>query len=386
MTQLDTLTARVVPEPDGTAAPSPRPAAPPTPRSGGRLDALDRFRGAALVAMLVHHLCEWLAGDAREVLPGWPDFTLTDLAAPGFFVAAGASCSLLVASRRRRGMSALRVAGVVLRRYGLLVPVGMALAWFLWREPYAFGVLEAIGVTVVVAALVGAALPDWLLTAAATAALVAGVLVERDVTGQTDWLAVEFWAGNFPAVTYLGFVLVGMAAVRSGRFVDRRWTAGAALLGIVAMLAMLADGIVPARYPGDIGLVVPGLAGTALVYALCQLSWPARLAGLDRVLRQAAVHTFGIFLGHYGIYWLLDRTGVLRSVSDLLAVPLAVATAVALCLVAPHIPQPPWSLRTGRRRRPAAGQPWRSVSGGGGPVDEAERRPPPAGEPTRQGV
>jgi hypothetical protein len=327
----------------------PAPGAPPGASPSRRLDALDRFRGAALVAMLLHHLCEWLAGDAREVLPGWPDFTLTDIAAPAFFVAAGASCSLLIASRRRRGASAFRIAGVVLRRYGLLVPTGMALGWLLWRQPDAFGVLEALGVTVVAAAVLGSFLPGSLLTVAASAALVAGVLVERDMTGQTDWLAVEFWAGNFPAVTYLGFVLVGMAAVRSGRFVDRRWTTGAALLGVVAMIAMLADGIVPARYPGDIGLVVPGLAGTALVYALCQLDWPAWLARFDRLLRQAAVHTFGIFLAHYAIYWVLDRTGVLRSVSDLVTVPLAFVAAVALCVAAPHVPQPPWSLRAGWR-------------------------------------
>jgi Heparan-alpha-glucosaminide N-acetyltransferase, catalytic len=339
--------------PEASSRPAPpdgRPA-PRTPSATGtRLVALDRFRGVALLAMLLHHLCEWLAGDARQVLPGWPDFTLTDLAAPAFFVAAGASCSLLVAGRRRRGASAVRIAGVVLRRYGLLVPVGMALGWFLWREPSAFGVLEALGTTVCVAAVVGALLPGGLVTVAATTALVAGVMVERDMTGQTDWLAVEFWAGNFPAITYLGFVLVGMAAVRSGRFVDRRWVAGAALAGIVGFIAMLAEGIIPARYPGDVGLVVPGLAGTAVAYLVCQLDWPAWLARLDGLLRAAAVHTFGLFLAHYGIYWALDLTGLLRDVPDVLAVPVAATLAVALCAVAPHIPQPPWSLRTGRRR------------------------------------
>src|SRR5829696_6899473 len=302
----------VVPAPPATEAPTRR-----------RLDALDRFRGAALVAMLVHHLCEWLAGDARTVLPGWPDFALTDLAAPAFFVAAGASCALLVESRRRRGLSAVRIAGVVLRRYGLLVPIGMALA---------------------------SCLPGGLVTVGAAVALWCGVLVERDVTGQTDWAAVQFLGGSFPAITYMGFVLVGIAAVRSGRFVDRRWTTGAALLGVLAMVALLADGIIPARYPGDIGLVVPGLAGTALVYALCQLSWPASLSRVDRLLCQAATHTFGIFVAHYGLYWVLERTGVRGTVDDAVVVPVAIAIAVALCLVARRVPQLPWSLRTGRRR------------------------------------
>jgi hypothetical protein len=304
--------------------------------------------------MVVHHLSEWLAGDARTVLPGWPNFALTDLAAPAFFVAAGASCTLLVESRRRRGLSVVRVAGIVLRRYGLLIPIGMALDWVLWRDPFTFGVLEALGLTVVAAALLAALLPGGLVTVAAVGALVSGVLVERDVTGQTDWAAVQFWGGTFPAITYMGFVLAGMAAVRSGHFVDRRWTTSAALLGIVAVVVMMADGVIPARYPGDIGLVVPGLAGTALVYAVCQLRWPASLRGVDRVLRQAAVHTFGIFLAHYGIYWVLKHTDVLGAVSDLVVLPVAVATAVGLCLLAPRVPQPPWSLRTGRRpARPA---------------------------------
>jgi Heparan-alpha-glucosaminide N-acetyltransferase, catalytic len=350
-----------------TTAPAPAAAPAPASAPGGRLDALDRFRGAALVAMLLHHLCQWMTGDARAVLPGWPDFALTDVAAPAFFMAAGASCSLLVASRRRRGLSPVRIAGIVLRRYGLLVPIGMGMHRVLWGPPYSFGVLEALGVTVAVGALVAALLPGGLLTFGAVAALVAGVLVERGVTGQVDWMAVEFWAGAFPVVTYLGFVLVGMVAVRSGRFVDRRWMAGAALLGIGAVLVMLADGLVPARYPGDIGLVLPGLAGSAIAYALCQARWPGSLGGLDRVLRRAAAHTFGIFVSHYGIYWLLDRTGAMGTASGIVAVPVAVVVTVALCLVAPRVPQPPWTPRTGWRPRshpapPAAPTAERQVS------------------------
>jgi hypothetical protein len=318
--------------------------------SAGRLDALDRFRGAALVAMLLHHLCQWLTGDARAVLPGWPGFALTDVAAPAFFIAAGASCALLVASRRRRGLPPVAVAGVVLRRYGLLIPIGMVLHRIIWGTATSFGVLEALGVTVVVGALVAALLRDGgLLWLAALATLVAGVVVERHVTGGEGWMAAEFWAGTFPVVTYLGFVLVGMAAVRSGRFVDRRWAAGAALAGVAGVVAMLLDGLAPARYPGDIGLVVPGLAGSAVLYALCQGHWPGRLAPLDRVVRRAAAHTFGIFVAHYGMYWLLDRTGLMGTASGAVAVPLAIVVTVTLCLVAPAVPQLPWSLRTGRR-------------------------------------
>ncbi len=34
--------------------------------------------------MLVHHLVDWYGGDARRVIPGWPQFAVTDVAAPAF--------------------------------------------------------------------------------------------------------------------------------------------------------------------------------------------------------------------------------------------------------------------------------------------------------------
>jgi hypothetical protein len=369
------MTLLTSPDTAGTAVHVPtdesRPTPPPTAR---RLDALDRFRGAALVAMLLHHLLEWLSGDARQLIPGWESLTVTDVAAPAFFVAAGASCSLLVASRTRRGWPVWRIAGIVVRRYGLLVPVGVTLVWVLWSDPVTFGVLEALGVTVMVGAVVAALMPNRLLVLAAAVALYVGVMVERGLEGRTDWLAFELLGGKFPAITYLGFVLVGMAAIRSGRFTDRRWIAGAVLTGVAATVWMLIDGIAPDRYPGDIGFVVPGLAGTAIAYALCQLDWPASLDRVDRLLRAAATHTFGIFIAHYGIYYLLDRTGRVHSVDDAVSVPVALALALALCAVAPHVPQLPWSLRTGwRRGRASPARP--GLSAGGGAVGSAPGRP-----------
>jgi hypothetical protein len=303
--------------------------------------------------MLVHHLVDWSTGDARAVLPGWRSFSLTDAAAVAFFVAAGASMALFVTSRRRRGTGRLRVAGMVARRYGMLVPVGLALDWVFWRNPRMFGVLEALGLTVVLGAAVAAVVPRRLLAPVAVGTLAAGILSERAVEGQQTWLADEAIGGKFPLVTYLGFALVGVVAVRTGWYGDRRRVAAAAALGVVATLGMLADGIVPARYPGDVHFVVPGLAITAIVYALCQYGWPALLHGLDKVLRRAAAHTLGIFLGHYLIYGALRRLDLLGDVEPVVALPAALATTVALCLVAPRVPQLPWSLRTGRRCAPA---------------------------------
>jgi len=323
------------------------------PPGSRRAEALDRLRGVALIAMLVHHLVDWSTGDARMVLPGWRSFSVTDAAAVAFFVSAGASMALFVGSRRGRGTSRVGVVRMVARRYGMLIPVGLALDWVLWRDPRMFGVLEALGLTVVVGAAVAAVVPRLLLPGVAVGTLALGILSERAVEGEQSWLAGEAIGGKFPFVTYLGFVLVGVVAVRTGWYSNRRRVAAAAAIGVLATLGMLADGIVPARYPGDVHFVVPGLAITAIAYALCQFRWPAILGGVDQVLRRAAAHTLGIFLGHYLIYGTLRRLGLLGEIEPFLAVPAALAITGALCLVAPRVPQLPWSLRTGRRCAPA---------------------------------
>jgi uncharacterized membrane protein len=331
-------------------APSP---APPTPSGVGRIFALDRLRGLALVAMVVHHLTDWLTGDARAVLPGWSSFAVTDVAAPAFFVAAGASASLFVSARRRRGMSRPRVAAEVVRRYGLLVPIGLAFDWLLWRHPTMFGVIEALGVTVVAGAAVALVAGPRLLPLVAAGMLAAGMLAEWAASGVRGWWADEFVAGKFPAFTYLAFVLVGMAAVRTGRFADRRWGLTAAAVTTAGVVVLLALGTTPDRYPGGPAFVVPGLAGTALVYAVAQCGRPAWLAWLDRPVQSAGAHTLGIFLAHYAVYYVLvDRTGLAGTVPGTVAVPVALVTAVGLAVVAPRVPQAPWSLRTGRQRRP----------------------------------
>ncbi len=338
-----------------TSSPPPRAPAPkrPTPSGAARVFALDRLRGLALVAMVVHHLTEWLTGDARAVLPGWSSFAVTDVAAPAFFVAAGASASLFIAARRNQGMSRGRVAAQVLRRYGLLVPIGLTFDWLLWRQPAMFGVIEALGVTVLAATALAAVAPTRWLPALAAGTLGAGMLAEWAASGDGGWWADEVVAGKFPAVTYVGFVLVGMAAVRTGRFTDRRWGLIAAALMVAAVVVLLAVGEAPDRYPGRPAFVLPGLAGTAVVYALAQRGWSTWLAPADRLIRTAAAHTLGIFLAHYAVYYVLvDRTGVAGTVPGAVALPVALLTAVVLAAVAPLVPQPPWSLRTGRRRRP----------------------------------
>src|SRR4051812_4209358 len=98
--------------------------------------------------MLVHHFTKWLAGNPRHILPGWEGFVVTDLAAPAFAIAAGASAHLFVAKRAARGERPARTVATVIRRYGLLVPTGIALQELTSLNPWSWGVLQTLGVAV----------------------------------------------------------------------------------------------------------------------------------------------------------------------------------------------------------------------------------------------
>ncbi|QGG94411.1 heparan-alpha-glucosaminide N-acetyltransferase domain-containing protein [Actinomarinicola tropica] len=318
-------------------------------RGGSRLAALDRLRGLALVAMLFHHLLDWISGDAREVIPGWRYFVVTDVAAVAFFCVSGASLALFATSRRRRGASRGAVAVEVLRRYGLLVPIGLLIHLAIFRTEYGFGVLEAIGITVVAAASLLAVVPTRVLPAVAAGVLVLGPWLERRAADESGWVAEHLLGGTFPVVTYLGFVLVGVAASRHGLLGDRRGVQLAAVVMSAGVALLVVSGVEPDRYPGDAAFVLPGLAGTALALAACQLTWPRVLRRFDRFVRDAGARALGLFIGHYLIYGLLQEAGWMRQVDQSWGVALAAAVTTGLCLLAPHVPQLPWSPRTGRR-------------------------------------
>jgi uncharacterized membrane protein len=323
-----------------------RAPAPPVPR----VVALDRLRAAALLLMLLQHLVKWLHGDARQVLPGWEGFAFTDVCAPAFTIAAGASGVLLaeaLARKRRR-----RVDATVVRRYGLLVPLGIALQWVLWRAPWGWGVLETLGVGVVLSTLLARRLPVVAIALAAGAALWAGPGVVQSVAGRGGAVEDVFGA-DFPLVVYLGFALLGAAGARL--LLDGRDRAGEALLlgGLLTLFVAVATaaGHPPDRYPATVvGFILPGVAGTLLLYgALARWSPPRPVEAL---LDRGARHTLGIFVGHYAIYWCLRSLGVLHTVAPLPAVGLALVGTVLVTTVAPIVPTLPWSPRTGRRQAP----------------------------------
>lgn len=325
-----------------------------------RLDGLDRLRAAALLMMLVHHLTGWFAtSDARDILPGWPAFAITDVAAPAFTVAVGASVVLLTDRLRASGSSLVETAATVVRRYGLLVPTGIALRSAMGFDLGHVGVLEILGLSAVVTAGIVLAAGPLVSAAAAIALLVVSPVLEHAVHGQGGLPGL---LGNtFPLAAYAGLALVGATGVRLLRGRDRPVAALAAgaVLGAATVLRIL-DHHAPARYPAGVDFLLPGLAGTLFLYALVASRPVARCSGVARGLSVSGRHTLGVFVGHYAVFWLLGRTGHLHELGAGTAVLAAVAVTAAVVGVAPHVPQLPWSPRTGWRR----GSP---VSAGGSP-------------------
>ncbi len=318
---------------------------------GSRLVGLDRLRGAALLFMLVQHFTDWLAGDARRILPGWRWFVVTDLAAPAFAVAAGASLQLFVATRRAQGVDGAPLHTDVLRRYGLLIPIGAALGLVVFRNPWGFGVLEALGIGTLVAYVAGRRLSAVSIGAIAVVFLLADNVVAHLVTGwDRHTYAYHVLHGTFPVTTYTGFVLVGFVGAAALRGRDRP---KAALVGGLALAAatcfMAAAGAVPDRYPATPAFVVPALSGTLLLYALVSRWSPGRL------VEAASTHTLGVFVGHYAV--LLAARWWLPDLPTAAGLAVALALTAAFALGAPLVPTLPWSLRKGPTRTRTVTQP-----------------------------
>jgi len=309
-----------------------------------RVSGLDRLRAVALVMMLVHHFVKWLYdGDPRDVLPGWEGFVVTDVAAPAFTIAAGAS-AVLWATRRPEGVPV----PTIVRRYGLLVPIGMLLQYlFTSHVAFDWGVLQALGLGVVVSTVVAMTVPSALAVGVLAAmALVSGPVVESSVESMSGRLA-DALGGVFPAVTYSGFALAGATGgLLLRRNPERGWQALAlgGALGVVT-LVLLEAGMPPDRYPGGAAFVIPGVAGTLLLFGVLD-RWSAMPAAFGN-------HTLGIFIAHYVVFWLLTELGVRGSMEAETAVVVAFLFVVLFAVFAPRVPKLPWSPRTGWAYRPS---------------------------------
>jgi uncharacterized membrane protein len=311
-----------------------------------RLPGLDRLRGAALLLMLVHHLIDWLVVDARQVVPGWDGFVLTDGAAPAFFMVGGASAWLFRTRLVECGRPRPRAYVTIIRRYGLLVATGVGMRIALGWDAGGFGVLEALGVSVLVGVAIAEAVGTKRLPLAALTMLAIAPLVEAVARPRQGWLADEVLAGKFPLALYVAFVVAGMAGVTllDGR--DRPDIAlpVGALVAAATLVAAL-TGHEPDRYPGGPTYLAAALGGTLLLYGAL-----ARAPSVDRPLRAPAAHSLGLFIGHYAVFALLRATGSLRELPVESGLVVVALVTIALVVLAPKVPQLPWSPRTGLRR------------------------------------
>ncbi|MCZ6755547.1 MAG: heparan-alpha-glucosaminide N-acetyltransferase domain-containing protein [Gemmatimonadetes bacterium] len=263
----------------------PADVVPAVTAASNRLTQLDLLRGLVMVVMAIDHVAFFVAkrhpGEYWGVpLPEYPSaiafFTraITHLSAPGFFLLMGAGMALFRESRSGLGWTQGRIARYFVTRGLLLVLINQFIenpAWitgFLVANPEAFwpaiagpggaftggvlfGVLTALGLSMVIAGLVSA-LPSAALLASGLGAMVASQVLTPDaaqamvqfnplvrlinVPGVTGFVFVIYAVLPWLGVTLCGMALGRLAGNKPGSFVRIATGTGAALL--VLFLAM----------------------------------------------------------------------------------------------------------------------------------------------------
>ncbi len=234
--------------------------------------ALDVARGLAVLLMVEQHLGYWLWHmDGRDaalfaMAPSHPIFVglnaLGGLAAPLFFVLAGAGAALLAARSPRPGaVLALRGLGLV----GLGFALNLAApSWFRWGSFY---VLHGIGCGLALAALVRR-LPSVALLGLAFVVLAGTVLLQNafatpsplgntrmsDITLPGGPLRLALVEGHFPLFPWFAFLLSGIVA---GRLVAAGRAGRLALVGLGFLT--LAGGLYLVRVAVPAVTELPGL-------------------------------------------------------------------------------------------------------------------------------
>lgn len=342
------------------AAPSAaRPAmASPAPVRWGSLDVL---RGVALVAMITHHFLDWTGGEARQRLPGFEAFALTDLAAPAFALGAGAA-AFLVGQKIRPGASHVRGAdidaspqaqpdwGRALQagwRWGQVLLLGLAIDIAVGGGIDGGGVLPTLallGAVVTAASAVGFTRPvGWWGLAAACAAL--AVPAKGLLSGG---FVAELVSGSFSIVVYGTFAAAGAALAAGSRGAGEGalplWPAASATVVVGALAAWLipplaAEGLwTPRRHPGDLAFTVWGLAASLALWALVR-AFVSADTRVGAALARAGQRTLLVFGAHYVVKLALQHTdlqGTLDTPLWHLGTWLAVGAAVALATIPPR--------------------------------------------------
>lgn len=239
-----------------TARPAPPTALRGVPVAGGRLQGVDVARALALLGMMATHV----GGIAEQV--DWSDPGSWAAVAHGrssslFAVLAGVSIGLTSGRTTPPGPPVIgRVRARLAVRAAVVVAIGLLL---MALETPVYVILPTYGVLFLLAIPVLRLRARWLLVLAAGCAVASPVVALATAplyAGAGMW---EVQLGLvYPVVTFLAYVLVGLAVARTGLEARRTQVALLASGAVVAVAAYVV-GFVLAPVPADAALAFPGV-------------------------------------------------------------------------------------------------------------------------------
>ncbi|MER3545467.1 MAG: hypothetical protein C4311_12940 [Chloroflexota bacterium] len=294
----------------------------------GRILAIDALRGVAILAMSLRHMAYFLGrplqaetyGGQPATLLNWPHWVsglIANITAPTFFLLVGTSLALLIAGRRRAGVSEWDITRYLLIRAGVLVLLDLTICDIAWAgfNPYTH-VLLSIAIAMVILS-VARFLPVSLFAALTLALLLTYQALLSQMAlplSQTEnfwqallwsystktWPAVEFSILGWFPLPAMGFILgqwMSLPALRRAR----TWVAiGTALLGIWLVL----------RWNGGIGDLTPYTPNQPWHFFFIMSKTPPSLTFLTFNLGLSALTLAALFAGetwlqHRPLKWLV---------------------------------------------------------------------------------
>lgn len=239
-----------------TARPAPHTALRGAPVSGVRLQGVDVARALALLGMMATHV----GGIADQV--DWSDPSTWAAIAHGrssslFAVLAGVSIGLTSGRTAPPGPPAIgRIRARLAVRAVVVVAIGLLL---MALQTPVYVILPTYGALFLLAIPVLRLRPRWLLVLAATCAVASPVVALAIVPLYADAGMWEVQLGLvYPVVTFLAYVLVGLAVARTG--LEERGAQVVLLAsGAVVALAAYLVGNALAPVPVDAAFAFPGV-------------------------------------------------------------------------------------------------------------------------------
>ena len=278
---------------------SPQPAQRATPVAGIRDPAIDRFRGFAILMMVIANFLEHV-----RAVPGWlkhaPDvgITVVDFIAPAFIFAIGLTFPGSVLRRLARDGGRRMVEHVVVRALAL---IGLGMLFSIGERRFGlggggmpWGTLQSIGAAIILA------LPTLFLPVAPRMALAVAGLAAYQWALDTFWLAEVVAASNAGLQGSLSWALLLVVATV---FADlhaakrRGWYLAAAALMLAAGIAA-ARWIPVSKHRMSLSFVLIAAAASAIAFAVFDLTrdW---LRGEGRFLAAWGRNPLVLYVAHF---------------------------------------------------------------------------------------